>query len=344
MQIQQHNNFVGPETLKKEYKVPSMNHTGTNVNDEEAESLIKSSKFIFNDSIIENIKSSFSFYFCKYLTAFMNSDDIDSAEFWYGINDGGIVTGFPYQGPFNISFLKKHAESMINGISFKTSAPRSKLRNCYKIDLIKINYNHITSIDHFKQYRSQEISNQKIMQEYYYKLKINMNNYMKYSAKLINIIIDPNIQKELLEYIYHKLEYVNIGLYYKIQTNIKRSDYIINISHKKLCEIINDNTNVYYWVTRFKDERRLFIKSFRPTRPIIKTNIYPNCLISTIEKMIPNWMNNNDNMNLFLIKVSFSPKKLSKSEKDIKYLHQGKYNYCVRSLDCMGNPCCIPYG
>lgn len=53
-------------------------------------------------------------------------------------------------------------------------------------------------------------------------------------------------------------------------------------------------------------------------------------------------MNNNENMNLYIIKLSFSPKNLSLSEKDIKYLYQGEYNYCVRSLDCMGNPCCIP--
>ena len=91
----------------------------------------------------------------------------------------------------------------------------------------------------------------------------------------------------------------------RIQTKIKRSDYLTNLSHEDICKVMNDITNVYYWVTRFKDERMKFIKSLKPTRPIVKTNIYPNCLISTIEKMIPNWMNNNENMNLFLIKVSF---------------------------------------
>ncbi len=339
--LHEYDKFVGPETLKKEYKVPSMNYAGTCVTDEEAVSLIKSNKFIFNQAISNNIKSSFDFYFGKYFTAFMNSN-LDSAEFYYGINDYGIVTGFPYQGDFSITTLENYAESMINGSSFKTNVSPSRLKECYQINLIKINYNYIAATEHFKMYQKQELINQKIMQEYYYKMNLNMTNHMDYSSKLISIITNPVLQKELLKYIYNKLEYKDIKLYYKIRNKIKRGQYIKNLSHGQIFQLKYDITNVYYWVTRFKDRRIKFLKSIRPIRPIINTKIYPNCLLSTVEHMIPNWMNNNENMNLYLIKISFSPKKLSESEKNIKYLHQGEYNYCVRSLDCMGNPCCKP--
>ena len=169
-----------------------------------------------------------------------------------------------------------------------------------------------------------------------------MSNHMRYSTKLLSLIKDKVIRRELLSYIYAKLEHSNIMLYLKLQRKIKEGKFLSCPTHEEICKFKNDITNVYYWLTRFKDGRIQFLKTIKPKRPVLDTKIYPNCLLSTVEHMIPNWMNNNDNMNLYIIKLSFLPNNLSPSEKDIRYLYQGEYNYCVRSLDCMGNPCCIP--
>ena len=52
-----YNNFIGLETLQLEFKVPSMNYCGTDINDEEAIVLLRNNKFIFNKAILNNILS-----------------------------------------------------------------------------------------------------------------------------------------------------------------------------------------------------------------------------------------------------------------------------------------------
>ena len=335
------NNFIGEETLEVEYKVPSLNFCGTMISDDRAIELIKSNEFKFNKAILNNIVKSMSYYFLKYFTAFMNSE-LTHAELLYGVNDFGNIVGFPYQGDFDINIVKKNINKLINETYIKTSVKYEDINDMYNIELIKVKYNYTIDNKHYDKFMKQQNINFKIMQEYYRRKKNNMNNLYMYSTKLMTIITDKKTQQELIDYIYNFLEYDDIMLFNNLKKKIRLGDYPINPSHELIQQFKEDRTTVYYWLTRFKDERMDFVRSLKPTRPTVNNSVYPNCLISMIEPMIPNWMNHNMNMNLYLIKISFYPNKIKYDDKTIHYKYDDNMIYCVRDVDCFGMPCCRP--
>lgn len=336
------NNFIGLETLLLEFKVPSMNYCGTYITDEEAISLLYTNKFIFSKAILDNIKKSIKFYFLKYFTAFMNSE-LEIGELYYGINDDGKVVGFPYMGDFDISVVSNMINTLLNDVHLRTSNTHEKLIDYYSIELIPVSYTYRASVDYYSIYAKQEENNRLIMKEYYRIQKINTNCINLYSTKLVNIIKNDYTRKQLLDYIFHYLEYDNLMLYYHLKKKINNfnTDNIIN--HEDIQEDKKNKEKVFYWLTRFKDDMLQYVVDNKPRKPHLTKKVNPNCTISMIEPMISNWMNYNPGLKLYMIKLTFYPKKISIDKKDISYKHQGEYIYCTRSIDSFGNPCCIPY-
>lgn len=334
------NNFIGKETLETEFKVPSMNFCGTKISDDIAVKMLQSNKFNFNNAMMSNINKSMSYYFLKYFTAFMNSN-LSHAELLYGINDYGNVVGFPYKGDFDINIIKKTINKMLNEKYLKTNFGYDSISEMYDVELIKVKYDFTEDNKHYQEYIKQVNNNKKKMHDYYRKVYNTNSNLNFYTTKLSTIIKKEETQKELLQYIYNKLQYKDLTLYYKLQHKIKTGDYPVKPHHEVIQELKGDITTVYYWLTRFKDDRIQFIRSLKPKKPILNNNVYPNCLISVIEPMIPNWMNHND-INLYLIKISFYPNKVKYDDKTIMYNYNGDFIYCIRDVDAFGMPCCTP--
>lgn len=335
------NNFFGEETLDTEFKVPSMNFCGTMISDDIAVKMLKSNKFIFNDAILSNIIKSMSYYFLKYFTAFMNSN-LQHAELYYGINDFGTIVGFPYMGDFNIDIVKKNIIKIISPENIKSRFIKKDIEKMFDIELIEIDYTHQKDNNLYSKFIKQQQYNYLKISSYQRNINKINNNLSLYATKLLTIITNKRTQKELIDYIYNHLEYKDIKLFYKLQKQIKLGNYPIYPSHEMIQIYKEDNTTVYYWLTRFKDDRIAFIRSLRPMRPTLNNSINPNCLISMIEPMIPNWMNHNENMQLYLIKISFYPNKINDDDKVIYYNYDGEYIYCIRDVDAFGMPCCTP--
>ena len=109
------------------------------------------------------------------------------------------------------------------------------------------------------------------------------------------------------------LEYENIQLYYKLKKRILNKNYKKLYTNIQIKNIKNDITNVYYWITRFKDDKITFLKLLKPKKPKIESFNSPSNLISQTEPMIQNWMNHNNNINLYIIKMTFHTKLLKKN-------------------------------
>lgn len=335
-----HDTFIGLETLTKEYKVPSMNHIGTCISDEEAEVLLKNNNFVFNKAILKNLYKSMKFYFLKYFTAFMNSN-LTKSEFYYGINDYGRVIGFPYEGKFNINIIQDICKTLLLSNNLKTSNSRINLINSFKIELLPVTYNKINDKYHYQLYKLQKDLNLDKMKKYYINYNKNMNAIKTYSTKLINIIKNHKTKKQLLEYIFHHLEFKNISLYFKLKKKINNFNFKRNTGYNIVEKSKHSKENVYYWLTRFKDDMIQFLIGLKNHKPSLNTKLSPNCLIGMVEPMIPNWMNHNPTLNLYVIKITFTHN--NDYSKDFKYLYDNKYTYCVRSTDSFGNPCCTPF-
>ena len=85
----------------------------------------------------------------------MNSDLIKS-ELYYGINDFGRVVGFPYQGNFDLSIIKKLFNRIINGSDIQTCNPRKELVECFQVEIISVNYKTLLDNQFYKKYLKQE--------------------------------------------------------------------------------------------------------------------------------------------------------------------------------------------
>lgn len=345
-----YNDFIGHETLEIEYKIASLNMKGTGVTDSHAVELIKSNEFIFNDSIINNLSTYVNYYFLKYFTGFLNQNnqhEIKKPKIMIGVNDYGFVSGIPFKGELNIDFLKKICESNITNNNIISNIDKDTLSKLYQIKLIKIDYQPNKTKDYYKMYLKQELENKKLMNKYYSKFKLMNKMIKKYATKLTNIILNEPTRSELLEFIWNRVEFKYPMIYFKIKKQINDKSFPMNPDHNDIQIYKEDVYSVYYWVTRFKDEMIDFYRTMKPEKPILSNKIYPNNMISIIENMIPNWMNCNSDMNLYIIQIDFFPEKIKKigiEDYYIKYVNpfNNSISYCLRDLDYQGNPCCQP--
>ena len=105
----------------------------------------------------------------------------------------------------------------------------------------------------------------------------------------------------------------------------------------------NNQTNIFYWVTRWKDSKTSTLKFIKPKIPKNFTNKnYPVFLLSQVPQMIPEWINNNQDLNLYLIKIKI-PKNLDKT-KVIEYFDGVNWIENYRKINIKG-PTSVPvYG
>lgn len=94
----------GCETLDNEFKILNLNLS--NLDYEEALELLKNGKWMFNWYIENTLSTYIEIYFAKYVVSFSDpmSKCVDPKLF-IGIDDDGIVHGFPYQGNLSTDFI-----------------------------------------------------------------------------------------------------------------------------------------------------------------------------------------------------------------------------------------------
>lgn len=105
-----YNQYIGPETLDKEYKLFTLHFLGTNLdphNESCCEDLIKTGKWIFNKSVIENMEYYIEYYLPKYTSSFLqDSFEMDQSEMFFGVtNSSNLIFFLIYQSLYNLRSL-----------------------------------------------------------------------------------------------------------------------------------------------------------------------------------------------------------------------------------------------
>jgi hypothetical protein len=346
--------YLNEETLYREYKIASMNHLGMGLSEDSAEYYLRTGKWEFDKNMKNNIYFIIKQYFKKYICSFLNPvdnkyKDFNSADLYYGVNDSGIIQGIPFKKPINISRLKNYLKSILFSKQIESNIDKKLIWDAFDIKLIKLNIEKdikLPKIDYYKRFKTEEEKAKKIMANYYKRLKMFYKVLNLYSNKLVNIIENPTTQKQLLEYIYYKTEYKNINIYQIVRKKIINNDYNKYIDHIEIQKAKDDIYNVFYWVTRYKDDMIDFIRSHRPKKPykLIPRKYFPLNVLNQMDKMIPIWLHFND-IELYIIKMTFNKKLIIDFNPKLSYYNDElkKYIYCYRSLDCFNMPCCIPF-
>ena len=339
-----YNDNIGLETENIEFKVFNFYSGGLLLSNDDAITLIQNKKWIFNESIINNIKSMISLYLPKYTCAFLSTNMKSDAKLYFGIDDIGNIIGIPYQGEINISELKDHMKTVLND-NIKTSLNLDELVD---IEVIKVDNNlknekiksfHPDLQDYFKYNDTYNI----LKNKYRRKRQVWENLSIRYNNKICELVNNPDMRYELIKFIeYHDFNNCVIKL---LKSNWKLKPFSFeDISNNK-----NDKHSIFYWVTHWKDTMLAFIKTIKPKFNYkFPTNIFPSTIIMLIKPMLAYWFKSNPNMNLYLLKFTF---KLSKRLKDIvpcphnKLVLQYKnifneWTSCIRTI-YNNVPCCM---
>lgn len=318
--------FVGPEDLGKEYKEFTFNLAGLPLDIDTCESYCMSNQFDFNDIVINNLNKYCEVYLPKYLSSFLNLDNTNISKFIIGINDFGYVKGIPFKGELPTTELLY----MMYKIIYKNIKCDGFINYCkyIKINFNKVNFNKSSSsvnpkfVNYLIEKNKHNDKYKKFLLEYD-KWK---EKFLYINKKLVDLVNSPDSRKQLINYI-KSLDPTNPVI------DLLLTDYKLETkTHAELIEYKKYNNNPYYWVTKWKDEYREYILSLKTIFNIdFPYKNIPYNLIQSISDMIPYWMNNNDNMNLYII--SFDIICPIKNHK-FKYFDTmtGKWLYCERKI------------
>jgi len=336
----QYGNNFGSETLSTEYKEFTFNHSGLEFDSNEAEEIIRTSKWCLNDMILEAIKKYFKIYIAKYASSFLNEDSEaeDGGNLYIGIADDGTIQGIPYQGDIDISFLKEELTKNIR--KYVSSENMEIIHNSISLELINVNYVK-KKIGKYTNFYSQYLYIKNEIEKNEIRFKNIMESWNeihgRYAQKLVNLFNLQPTRNEIYNYI--KLNDPN-----NIVIDLINQDYILKIkNHEEINELKMNSNEPYYWVCKFKDE---YLDNIRENRPIknyksaIASFLNPLSIIMKMNNMIPWWMQNNENMKLFVIIIKF--KKIH-GNNDIYYIDSiGRKHKCYRSL-YISKPYCKPF-
>jgi len=316
----QYDDFIGKETLNCEYKEFTFNNAGLPLDENSAEYYCYTNKFEFNPYVITNLIQYFKQYLPKYISAFINSN-IDG-EFYIGVNDYGFVKGIPYCGNLPCDYLENEARKIIT-IYMKYLNDNKY----YSFDFNKIIKFNFIKIKYIEQYSSVSDKNDKFLdyknekkkyEAIYNKILIEYNkwklDYTFVTHKIIDLINNKSVRLMLIDYIkQHDCNNPAIKV-------LSIDENFLNFSCKTFgctiqtcpplgCNNIGnlkqDYNNIFYWITRWKDEMVPKVRSRKPIFNIsFNSKNTPINLLTNCSTMVPYWMKLNTNMNLYLIKIN----------------------------------------
>lgn len=347
----QYNEFVGTETVYKEYKEISFQHVGIPYDDSTVDNYLRNFNWDFNDLIHQSIEKYIRIYLPKYICAFFdqhNKYKDSQSVLYFGIADNGLVKGIPYQGTLTveniftnetIDYLRNHIQSSDNRWLDGISVQLQEID--YKNDGIEDN----TSTIHpkLKEYdQKKKMLNRSIRKHTRKYTKWQKKNEY-YTQKLVELYYHPKVRKEFMQYLRHHGQEEMI-------LRMKNGEIIEQKPYDEIRVYCDQRNNLYYWLCRWKDEMLEKIRSQKPIRERAYRNmlshmetIYdPMRIFTNVSNMIPWWMDHNKEMKLYVIAFTFTHP--SQPIEKIAYKERsGKWSTCFRSLNDKEQPCCIPY-
>ena len=359
------NDFIGTESSEREYKVGVI-YWSREISFKESLKLLLSAKWSFNACIFNTIIIYLKKYLCKYIVSFTHKLSlVSNGELYIGVDDNGFIKGIPYQGDLSLSIIKPIVESTIDEmLSFSNPTISDRLKASLKIELINIKFQLFDTdikdskkrVDHYialNKEKEDRIEKYNKFKKMWVKLietqQMQIHKCMDTERfEFLNYCKDRQIlRKKDYNHKYSRLEYLcDVPNYYDMIANIKikkfirqRSGSIVtcpnllkgeNTDHHY--KEINDVIALYNF-GRYKDYCLLTYRNMKVNHPCIKVDPnYPKFLLSQIETMVPLWMKENKNINLYVIKVTV-PSGILKEGESISYFNvkKRKFEQCFRS-------------
>ena len=203
-----HGQFIGRETVFKEYKKISFHHVGLPFDDEVATTYVKQFSWDFNEMIEQTLAKYATIYLPKYACAFLDphTPDDEPGSLTIAVNDNGIVSGTPYQGVLTNDFLSSIslAGKLIIEDENGVSQPFD-MKDLFDVEVIPVKY-HKKELPDVHPQLSLYFQKKKEIAD---KINHHSKNYTKwlekndlYSGKLVDLYENPISRKEFLRYLH----------------------------------------------------------------------------------------------------------------------------------------------
>lgn len=345
------NDYIGKETLNREFKEFTFHNSDLNINNETAELYCRTGKFDFNQNVLFNLNKYILNYIPKYTCAFLNSN-ID-ADFIIGVNDYGFIKGIPYNGRLPTYSIKTLINEVINENVMKLDNSNFNFRKHITVNIIKINKPPQVSIQTIPNEFITYLHNKEIYKREYANYVNNMeiwrNEMKKFTQKLSDLVNNFESRIRLIDYI-KSYDPENPVI------EILKTNYLFeNKEYEQINILKNNPLHPCFWVCKWKDEMIELIKN---QKPIFNNSNFisstPINLINSVSDMIPFWLSNNTNLNLYVIKINFHSIPLYSiyneyNERIISFYYKKYNNFqckwisCYRNIQNNGEPECTPY-
>ena len=338
---------VGIEKLGQEHKVCSLTISGLDLDHDEVNSLVETNLFdsYLNSKVLESIEKYFDYYVPKYLSGYFNAGI--SGKLLIGPDDWGTLHGIPVQGELDIQDLTTKFYSSVES-KILNSKFSGNIKDLVKIKFVKLEYSPYEFDGYigkqhpaYTKYLEERIKHKELVriQREEYNTWIARNDLFR--DKLVNLLNGFHDTRILIINYVRKLDPAN-----PVIILLETDKQIEFLQHDEIAEAVKDNTNPYHWASKWRDH---MCEVLRLQRPDISRIIFPEYntsfnLINSVTNMIPYWLANNANMNLYAIQIDYLyvKEELNQLGKWLYLDKNGKYISCTRIIKHDGEPANIP--
>jgi hypothetical protein len=311
--------------------------------------------------VIPTLQQYIQTYIPKYICTFSHPlTKVKSGSFYIGIDDDGIIHGIPFKGIITQEFIQSEILKVLSDVRGANGY------DCLKeyIDKIKIDVtqldktNYITatklndldinfSTKMYIELINSEKKEKKLYKEYIKKKRDWEKFYNSIPQKTNDILNDKKIRKQIIDLLKKEVgtsivkyepKYKNIygwceikHDYWNMIVELKSDKEYEPITFEKAEKIRNNRLSAMYWGLKWRDLKTIPSKYLKPRQYRQKHNYkhYSLLLASQIPKMIPSWIKKNPDLNLHVIKITFSGN--ISSELFLEYKDNSTSNQWIRS-------------
>ncbi len=335
------NDDLGCETLTNEYKLFVLNPIL--IDPEISEELLRTCRWVFNDSVRDTLRNYLRIYLPKYIASYSHPlTKVPRGNLYIGVDDDGLIYGIPFMGPPPIELIQSEIDNIFqNFIRIKSIEGEYSLEQITKLlskykqkvtyQFIRVNNIYYDSVEkpsgythiYNKVYLDYIQKQEKIRRdrELYLQKKRKWEQLIyRYTNKLHNMINQFDTRSEIINFMkeksgylkknfntkYSKIDYLcETRNYYTLITELRSNYQYSSFKMEDSPQLVDNPTNVFYWVTRWKDSSTSVLKFIkpRPTGKSLNRN-YSAFLLSQVHKMIPYWCEANPELKLYMLKIN----------------------------------------
>lgn len=320
--------YIGSESINIEFKELCFNSLINYFDSKTVYNLLYNDKMLnsktFNNMVLNELTGYIDRYIPKYIGNFSKANI--TGELYIGVDDNGLIEGIPYYG----TLTPKKIAQMI--YSAKVNSRGVRLiddKEIYDDTLIDEYYSRLKfEIVHLQFFDNKDLiddiikSKEKLfeVEKYNDELSIAWKNYEEiyakwiyehnlYSDKLINILMNKEIRKELKKYVTeefnknHNLNKTKLNTILSFYSHTKQYYEKLVFNIESINQIIHDIYNPIVWLMKFKDYRLTQIRKSKPYPPLYRPNKNKyHMFCNNLSNFRSQLYNLNNDLNFYLIK------------------------------------------